>query len=126
MKINKRDLKRIYQLLSEFHVSINDNISVLVEANKVIVPKEYRRYIQHVLLEKAGSAVIRSIVHGGKYIIELLDGKYYITREVDGIASRAIITNQEIKEFGYPEQISEDQLKKLIDYLERTRGAFGV
>jgi hypothetical protein len=126
MKINKRDAERIHSIINSFYGTELYNRPI-VEGTEVKIPKNYRRYIQYMLLEKSDSAVINSIsVEGTIYKVEQLDSVFYFTRNVDGNEKRALLTKEENDEFGPFSTMNEKKFKELIYYIEHVRGALGL
>ncbi len=114
-----RVLERIDELVETF---LGDSINYrAVRPSKIVnhqidVPKVFKSYITNFIFQPFNSAVIKKIPYRDGYIIEKIENIYYFTNDYD-LVRRRIVSSDAIEKFGLPEEISDEMLISMIDYL---------
>lgn len=131
LMIYNQDTLNILQIIDEIMRKFSNDCTLkhhikpaqLID-NRIDVPDLFQSYISYQLFHQQGSAIIRLVLYRAGYIIELVDGIYYVTREC-GDRRIGMVTQEYINLFGNPETTSEENIISLIEHMDRM-GHFGI
>lgn len=93
--------------------------------NKIHIPEVFQPYVLYILFKQKDSAVIRKIPFGVGYIVEKIEGQYYVTRDY-GERPIGLVQQDDINRFGNLESMSEEEAISFVEYFDIDLGHFGI
>lgn len=133
MKLNKTNSSRAYEIAKKFTAEKDGR--VLFTENKVTMPSYITNYVNHKLFEsyKKAKTYITTLEETGKgikYILEEINGHFYMTRKIINDKYNIIevivpLNEEDLKVLGNTKNLYKEDLQRLVRKMcEQTR--FGI